>query len=113
VHGPPAYFTTDWSEAWASVRRLAQLNPEVAATGHGVPMRGGEMRRQLNHLAGAFDELAVPSDGRYVRAPALADENGVRAVPPPVFPKTALLLALGAGAVVGALTARGRSGAHS
>src|SRR3954453_20525132 len=41
VHGPPKYFTPDWDQAEASVRRLALLRPEVAATGHGVPMRGG------------------------------------------------------------------------
>src|SRR5215207_4875467 len=28
VHGPPAYFTIDWAEARASVRRLAALRPE-------------------------------------------------------------------------------------
>ena len=69
VHGPPAYFTTDWSEAEASVRRLAQLCPETAATGHGVPMHGQVMRRQLGVLSSHFNELAVPSDGRYVRRP--------------------------------------------
>ncbi|HVL12459.1 MAG TPA: MBL fold metallo-hydrolase, partial [Gemmata sp.] len=108
VHGPPAYFTTDWPAAWASVRRLAQLQPEVAATGHGVPMRGPEMRRQLNRLAESFDELAIPSDGRYVRASARADENGVRFVPPAVFPTAALLFAVGTGVAVGALTAGSR-----
>jgi glyoxylase-like metal-dependent hydrolase (beta-lactamase superfamily II) len=72
VHGPPAYFTSDWDEARSSVRWLAQLAPEVAATGHGVPMRGEEMRRQLNRLAGAFDRLAVPAHGRYVRHPVPA-----------------------------------------
>jgi glyoxylase-like metal-dependent hydrolase (beta-lactamase superfamily II) len=76
VHGPPAYFTIDWDQARASVRRLAQLNPEVAATGHGVPMHGEGMRRQLHHLADEFDRLAVPADGRYVRHPARADERG-------------------------------------
>jgi glyoxylase-like metal-dependent hydrolase (beta-lactamase superfamily II) len=85
-----AFVTTRQESLFAAVRRLAQLSPEVAGRGHGVPMRGGEVRR-------------------YVRAPALADESGVRAVPPPVFPRTALLLAVGAGAAVGALTARGRA----
>ncbi len=108
VHGPPAYFTTDWGAAKASVQRLAQLKPEVAATGHGVPMRGEELRSQLNRLARDFDRLAVPTDGRYVRRSARADARGVRYVPPPVFPPAAVLLAVGAGAVVGALTAGAR-----
>ncbi|AWM36648.1 putative metallo-hydrolase YflN [Gemmata obscuriglobus] len=104
VHGPPAYFTTDWETAKASVRALASLQPEVAATGHGVPMRGRELREQLDRLARDFDRLAVPVDGRYVRRAAVADIRGVRYVPPPVFPPAAVLLAVGAGAVVGALT---------
>ena len=47
VHRPPAYYTPDWQAARSSVEALARLQPEVAATGHGVPMRGEEMRRQL------------------------------------------------------------------
>lgn len=105
VHGPPAYFTTDWEQAWASVRLLAALRPEAAATGHGVPMRGAAMRRQLNRLASEFDRRAVPADGRYVRCPARSNEFGVTYVPPPVFPPAAVLLAVGAGAAVGLLTA--------
>lgn len=83
IHGPPAYFTTDWDEAERSVRRLAQLRPEVAATGHGVPVRGEEMRKELDRLAADFRRVAVPADGRYVRTPARADENGAFFVPPP------------------------------
>ena len=104
-HGPPAYFTTDWGAAKASVRALAGLDPEVAATGHGVPMRGAALRSQLARLAREFDRLAVPADGRYVRQPARADARGVTYVPPAVFPPAAVLLAVGAGVAVGALTA--------
>jgi glyoxylase-like metal-dependent hydrolase (beta-lactamase superfamily II) len=109
IHGPPAYFTIDWPQARESVRRLAALSPEVAATGHGVPMYGPEMRRQLKRLADEFDRLALPADGRYVREPAHADAGGVRTIPPAVFPPAAVLLALGAGAAVGALSARAAS----
>ncbi len=105
VYGPPAYFTLDWDAARASVRRLAALNPEVAATGHGVPMRGAAMRAQLNRLASEFDRLARPADGQYVRAPARPDANGVLRAPPPTFPTAAVLLAVWAGAALGALTA--------
>jgi len=48
VHRPPAYYTPDWQTAGASVRRLAALRPEVAATGHGLPMAGERMRQELD-----------------------------------------------------------------
>ncbi|RTQ46591.1 MBL fold metallo-hydrolase [Hymenobacter gummosus] len=83
VHGPPRYFTCDWESARRSVERLARLQPAVAATGHGIPMRGAVLQRELTELAQHFRELAVPAAGRYVDAPAVADESGVRAVPPP------------------------------
>lgn len=82
VHGPPAYYTTHWSDAWDSVRRLAQRHPDIAATGHGLPFRGEELRDQLNALVDRFDEVAIPDEGRYVRLPAIADEHGVHYVPP-------------------------------
>jgi glyoxylase-like metal-dependent hydrolase (beta-lactamase superfamily II) len=69
MHGPPAYFTPDWPDAWASVVRLAALEPELAATGHGRPLRGEEMRRQLQGLADQFAERAIPRQGRYVGRP--------------------------------------------
>jgi glyoxylase-like metal-dependent hydrolase (beta-lactamase superfamily II) len=86
IHGPPAYFTPDWPEARASVERLAGLEPEVAATGHGRPMRGEAMRRELHALARDFGRRAVPEHGRYVGRPPRLDP----------LPK----LLLGAGAVV-------------
>ncbi len=70
VHGPPAYFTPDWAASRASVRALAALEPEIAATGHGVPLAGPSMREALRRLADDFDRLAVPEHGRYVEEPA-------------------------------------------
>ena len=69
VNGPPAYFTPDWPAARASVRHLAALNPAVAATGHGLPMRGERLTGELRRLARDFDRLAVPAHGRYVGHP--------------------------------------------
>lgn len=66
IHGPPAYFTTDWATARESVRRLAGLHPAAVVPGHGLPMRGDELSRQLAELADDFDRLAVPDQGRYV-----------------------------------------------
>lgn len=102
LHGPPAYFTPDWRAAGRSVRELAALRPNVAATGHGKPMSGETLRRELDRLAADFERLAVPEHGRYVDHPAIADETGVVSVPPPVRDPVPLVLAgLGAAALVG------------
>ena len=82
VHGPPAYFTCDWQAAQDSVATLARLEPEIAACGHGRPMRGAPLREQLTHLSHHFEELATPHHGRYVHHPAQANETGVVQVPP-------------------------------
>ena len=66
VHGPPAYFTPDWPAARRSVERLAALQPAIAATGHGTPMRGEDLTHGLAQLVRDFDEAAVPDHGRYV-----------------------------------------------
>jgi len=83
VHGPPAYFTPDWVAARRSVEQLAVLDPSIAATGHGVPMRGERLRHQLPALARDFDRVAVPPRGRYSGHPAVTDARGVVSVPPP------------------------------
>jgi glyoxylase-like metal-dependent hydrolase (beta-lactamase superfamily II) len=66
VHGPPAYFTPDWAAARRSVQHLAALDPDIAATGHGTPMRGAALKDGLARLVRDFDEIAVPDRGRYV-----------------------------------------------
>ena len=91
MNGPPAYFTPDWDAARASVKHLASLNPEVVATGHGVPLRGERMRQELHELANNFDTVAKPTRGRYVNEPALAGINGVFSVPPAGPMKTVLI----------------------
>lgn len=84
MHGPPAYFTSDWRAAKQSVEKLASLNPSVAACGHGKPMKGVELKQELHRLANNFQELAVPKQGRYVNQPAQTNENGVTSLPPRV-----------------------------
>jgi len=66
IHGPPQYFTVDWEQARQSVSRLAALEPAAAVTGHGLPMRGEELRNSLQRLVQQFDALAIPKQGRYV-----------------------------------------------
>ncbi len=82
MHGPPQYFTPDWVSAKSSVQTLADLEPELALTGHGRPLKGEEMRLALHRLAREFDQVAVPAHGRYVHDPAQADEGGPTYVPP-------------------------------
>jgi glyoxylase-like metal-dependent hydrolase (beta-lactamase superfamily II) len=111
LHGPPMYYTTDWDAARESVRELSALEPEIAATGHGRPLRGPLMREALQTLARDFAMLAVPRRGRYVNAPAVADTNGVVSVPPPVRdPLPGILMGLGAAVVVGAAVRSLRGG---
>ncbi len=69
LHGPPMYYTPDWDNASASVARLAALEPEVVITGHGPPMHGRAMREALHELSDRFEEVAIPSEGRYVDRP--------------------------------------------
>ena len=82
MHGPPQYFTPDWVSAKRSVETLAALEPRVALTGHGHPVRDREMREALHQLAREFDQIAVPAQGRYVGEPAQADESGPTHIPP-------------------------------
>lgn len=60
LHGPPAYYTSDWDNAKASVAQLASLKPNVVAPGHGSPMSGPEVAIRLRVLAQQFDRIARP-----------------------------------------------------
>lgn len=75
MHGPPMYFTIDWQAAEDSVHRLARLDPDLAVTFHGQPMRGPEMRGALHRLAQRFREVAVPRQGRYLDHPCRAEDG--------------------------------------
>jgi glyoxylase-like metal-dependent hydrolase (beta-lactamase superfamily II) len=113
VHGPPAYFTQDWNAARASVRRLAELQPSVAMTGHGLPMSGEDMERELGRLAREFDTLARPKHGRYVNQPAVADETGTVSIPPSVPDPVGRVVAGVAIAAFAAALLRNRGGSES
>src|SRR3989337_2836093 len=66
LSGPPKYFTCNWASAELSVIKLAALDPQVAATGHGKTMRGEELRGALKNLSAHFKTLALPEEGRYL-----------------------------------------------
>jgi glyoxylase-like metal-dependent hydrolase (beta-lactamase superfamily II) len=81
--GPPAYFTIDWNKAEQSVTTLASLKPALVAAGHGEPMHQPSLPEDLAALARDFDYRVRPSHGRYVNHPAIADDEGVVALPAP------------------------------
>jgi glyoxylase-like metal-dependent hydrolase (beta-lactamase superfamily II) len=64
LHGPPAYFTSDWDSARQSVQRLAELSPSIIAPGHGKPLSGSSVADALHKLAANFDTIAVPHKAR-------------------------------------------------
>lgn len=66
INGPPRYLTPDWTLAQQSVARLHELQPNLAVTGHGPAMEGKELHEGLEYLVRNFEEVAVPSKGKYV-----------------------------------------------
>ncbi|WP_435169896.1 MBL fold metallo-hydrolase [Falsirhodobacter sp. 1013] len=70
LHGPPAYFTSDWAAAEASVRKLADLEPDVIVTGHGPAGAGMRFRSALHQLANGFARIGLPPASRYLGQPA-------------------------------------------
>ncbi len=66
LHGPPAYYTSDWDEAKRSVEKLAQLRPVTVAPGHGLPLGGSHVADAVQQLAADFDRVARPEHGRYI-----------------------------------------------
>ncbi|HEX8395004.1 MAG TPA: MBL fold metallo-hydrolase [Longimicrobium sp.] len=106
VNGPPMYYTPDWAASELSVQALALLEPEIAITGHGIPLGGPELRDDLKALALEFRERAVPAHGRYVNNPAVADERGIVSVPPSAVDRDKVFLAAGMAFGVGLLAAK-------
>jgi glyoxylase-like metal-dependent hydrolase (beta-lactamase superfamily II) len=87
LSGPPKYFTPNWLTAAMSVKKLKDLRPEIAGTGHGPVIQGDELVQGLGNLADNFQQLAIPSHGRYTREPAKANRKGVQYLPPEPFNK--------------------------
>lgn len=98
LSGPPKYFTYDWEASRSSVMAIADLKPEIIASGHGKPMNGPEMQAALHNLSRHFDEMALPKKGRYLDEPAVIDSYGVRYLPPKekTFPWFAVISGLAA-----------------
>ena len=66
VCGPPVYLTTNWNEAYESVKRLVALKPQKLIPGHGSAMEGDELREGLQRLVKEWNEVAVPDHGKWV-----------------------------------------------
>ncbi|MBC7848481.1 MAG: MBL fold metallo-hydrolase [Chitinophagaceae bacterium] len=81
ISGPPKYFTYDWEQAEISINTLVNLQPKIAATGHGRPISEPELREGLELLLKRFQQVAIPEQGRYVDDPAVADASGFIYVP--------------------------------
>ncbi len=64
LHGPPAYYTSDWDAAEQSVRKLAALRPHTVAPGHGLPMSGSHVADALEELGKNFNTVARPKPRR-------------------------------------------------
>lgn len=103
LSGPPRYFTYDWPAAAESVKKLHELAPATAASGHGKPMHGNELLEGLERLVKDFDRLAVPADGRYVHEPAHIDKRGKADLPPPKKMANSMLVASVATVIIGVL----------
>lgn len=66
INGPPRYLTTDWVAAKESVKKLEELRPEMALTGHGQPVSGDTLSKGLKKLVKEFDQIAIPDYERYI-----------------------------------------------
>jgi glyoxylase-like metal-dependent hydrolase (beta-lactamase superfamily II) len=65
LHGPPAYFTSNWDDARSSVAKLAMLEPAIVAPGHGKPLAGPDVSEKLHRLARSFPLTAIPENRRH------------------------------------------------
>lgn len=76
LHGPPAYFTTDWRAAEASIAVLADLEPDVVVAGHGQAGAGLRFRAALRELADGFASRGLPAASRYLEAEEIRQLDG-------------------------------------
>lgn len=66
ISGPPKYFTSDWADAWDSIKKLEALKAEVVITGHGLPTTGEDLTNNLQKLAKEFKQIAFPNRNKYL-----------------------------------------------
>jgi glyoxylase-like metal-dependent hydrolase (beta-lactamase superfamily II) len=88
---PPRPFTIDWEAAVSSIRELANLRPNVAGCGHGIPINDPNLPERMQSFAQA---ARPPRRGRYARQPARTDENGIIELPAAPFDPVPLATAV-------------------
>lgn len=66
VYRPGAPFTPNWKAAEWSVKKLAGLRPTTIACGHGKPITGEHVAKELQELA---DHFPIPTRGKYLDQP--------------------------------------------
>ncbi|ERJ12075.1 MBL fold metallo-hydrolase [Haloplasma contractile] len=66
LHGPPQYFTTNWTEAYESVKKLVELKPNIIVSSHGKPLSGYPLAKGLETLTLGFERYEIPKQGKYV-----------------------------------------------
>jgi len=94
IDHPPPYATYNWHHARQSARALAELEPLHLLAGHGKPISGGHVAKELSRFAANFP---APKRGRYVHAPARFNREGPTFIPPkPVDYVKSVLIAGGA-----------------
>lgn len=94
LSGPPKYFTPNWLAAAMSVKKLRDLKPEIAGTGHGPVMKGDELTQGLGNLVDDFQHLAIPEHGRYSHEPAKTNRKGIQSLPPAPFNQALMVSAI-------------------
>lgn len=76
LHGPPAYFTSDFTSAAQSIRRLAALQPRVLIPGHGKPLAGLEVERKLEEFASRYSADLQSSPATTAQRSTGSSRNG-------------------------------------
>ena len=77
-----APFNFDWDATRESVAKLADLELEMVACGHGIPMSDPALPDRLRRFAQKFRR---PRHGRYIRTGAEVNEHGVVRLPASPF----------------------------
>ena len=94
ISPPPPYATYNWHHARQSARALAELEPHYFCPGHGQPLSGTHLAKDLCRFAASFP---TPRRGRYVRTPARFNREGPTFIPPkPIDYVKGIVLAGGA-----------------
>lgn len=57
INTPPKYFTTNWDDAFNSIKKIRELKPNLALLSHGKPIAGIELKKHLDYLINHFPKV--------------------------------------------------------